>query len=270
MLTAGDVEAVSVAVPTSLHEAVGSAMLAAGLHTLIEKPLAMSVDGAQRLTSLANSRNLVLAVGHVERFNPAVIQLKRLIQDGALGAITSIQAKRVGLLPTRVPDTDVILDLAIHDIDIVTFLLEREPTEVAATAGSAILDHAYDHAEIFLKYDTLGCFIQANWITPVKIRTLTVTGSKAYAEVNYITQELKIFEATTATSHLDFPDFLAKFGQPKTGTVDLSKDEPLRRELEGFIAAVAHGDRTTLITGEDSLAALRVVERAQRSLLTYS
>lgn len=266
LVRAADVDAVSVAVPTLQHETVGTAALSAGLHALVEKPLATSVPGAQRLTRIAQSRGVVLAVGHVERFNPAVIQLKHLIETGALGAITSIQAKRVGLLPTRAPDTDVILDLAIHDIDVVTFLLGREPTEVVATAGSAVLNHTYDHAEVFLKYDGLGCFIQANWITPVKIRTLTVTGSKAYTELNYITQELKFFEATVATSHQDFPDFLAKFGEPRTGTVDLPREEPLRRELAGFVAAVSHGDGAALVTPEESIAALRVVERAQRSL----
>lgn len=265
MLSSEELQAISLAVPTTLHYSIGAEVLQAGINMLIEKPLAHSVEQASQLIQLAKRFNVIMAVGHVERYNPAVMELKRLISSGQLGEITSIVAKRVGMLPPQVKDSNVILDLATHDIDVINFLLDREPTDVVATAGMALLDYCYDHSEIFLKYENIGCFVQVNWITPVKIRTLSVTGTQAYAELNYVSQELCLFEINLEKTYTDFGDFVVKFGESRSVKIPITVKEPLRCEIECFLHAI-QGGNAPIVTGEEALKALKVVERVLSAL----
>jgi len=148
-----DVEAVSVAVPTTAHTAVARTLLEADKHVLVEKPIAPTIEEADELVALARERDRVLAVGHVERFNPAVRELRRLIDDGRVGSILSLVARRVGVMPPQVKDANVIVDLAVHDIDIFGYLLgETEPTDLFCNAGRAIAQDRFDFADIFLRY----------------------------------------------------------------------------------------------------------------------
>jgi UDP-N-acetylglucosamine 3-dehydrogenase len=153
---APEVEAVSVAVPTSAHCEVAGALLDAGKHVLVEKPIAPTIEEADELIHAAQSRSLVLAVGHVERFNPAVRELRRLIDDGRVGSIVSLVARRVGVTPPQVKDANVIVDLAVHDIDIFGYLLEgAQPTDLYCNAGRAIAADRFDFADVFLRYGTV-------------------------------------------------------------------------------------------------------------------
>jgi UDP-N-acetylglucosamine 3-dehydrogenase len=273
MLRHEGLDAVSISVPTRDHFAIACEVIEAGVNLLIEKPLAATLLEAETLVENAAKRNLKLAVGHVERFNPAVQELKRLVDVGSLGAISSVIAKRVGVMPPRVKDANVIVDLAVHDFDILNYLFGTMPVELTAMAGRALLSDRYDHAEIFLKYPTslkgrdgaAGCFVQVNWITPLKIRTLSVTGDLGHAELNYVTQKLEVYQTNAAKEYDDFGDFVVRFGEAEKAVVPIKVREPLRAELEDFAAAV-EDDRTPKVSGEDGVKALLVAEQAIASL----
>lgn len=265
MLQQEKIEAASIALPTSLHYSVALDVLDARIPVLVEKPLAASAAEAEALVAASRERGVVLMAGHVERFNPAVRELKRRLDAGELGDITSVVAKRVGVLPPQVEDANVIIDLAVHDIDIIGYLLGGMPTEVYAAAGRALLSDRLDHAELFLKYGQIGTFIQVNWITPLKIRMLSVTGTQGYAELNYVTQRLDIYQSNLERDYDDFGDFVLRFGTPRALTVPLTPLEPLRLELEAFLWAV-EGKGPLEVSGEDGVRALRVAEWAMRQL----
>jgi UDP-N-acetylglucosamine 3-dehydrogenase len=252
-------DVVSIAVPTSAHLAVALSALRAGCHVLVEKPIAGSSSEGEELARAARASGLVLGVGHIERFNPAVRRLHELIQEGALGRITSCIARRVGVMPPRVRDADIVVDLAVHDIDVFDFLLGSYPERVRATGGRAWLSDRTDHAEILLDYGSVGCFIQVNWQTPVRIRTLAVTGESGYCELNYVTQELLHYRTPEPGPVGTFDEFVRRYGETQAELEPTVRAEPLRLEIEGFLAAV-RGDGD-VVSAEDAIAALRVAEQ---------
>ena len=265
MLARENLEAVTIAVPTREHFRVAFDVIRARINLLIEKPLAANVAEAQALVDAAQNANLVLAVGHIERFNPAVRELKHLIDVNALGNISTVIARRVGIMPPQVQDANVVIDLAVHDIDVLNYLFDELPTLVSATAGCALLKKQFDHAEIFLRYKNAGCFVQVNWITPLKIRTLSVTGDAGHAQLNYVTQKLELFESTRAREYDTFGDFVVRFGEPRRTQIQIVRREPLRLELENFIQAI--GCRATLqVTPLDGLRALQIAQAALQLL----
>ena len=249
---------ISVCIPTSLHHKVAIDCIKAGVNTLIEKPIATTIKEAEEIVALAKQKNVKLMVGHIERFNPAVQKLKEVIKSGQLGNVISILARRVGIFPPKIKDVNVVVDLAVHDIDIFNYLLEKEPTEIFSSAGKAILDSKEDYADIFLKYNNgVNGLIEVNWVTPVKIRFLNVTGTKGYAELNYITQDLTVYGTEYEKTHDEFGDFLLKFGDPKKIEISVTKSEPLKLELEHFISCVKNNTHP-LFTGEDAISALDI------------
>jgi UDP-N-acetylglucosamine 3-dehydrogenase len=265
MLEHEQLDAVSIAVPTHAHLETALRVIGHRVHLLVEKPLARNVFEAEQIVSAARNAHLHLAVGHVERFNPAVQELYRRIRDGVLGQITSVIARRVGVMPPQVKDANVIVDLAVHDLDILNYFFGALPTRATATAGHALLDNRYDHAEIFLEYAQAGCFVQANWITPLKIRTLSVTGDAGHAELNYVTQKLELYESVRSRTYDDFGDFVIRFGEAFKSQIEIPLYEPLRAELENFVSAIRN-DSSPAVTGQDGVRALWVAEQIQECL----
>jgi len=259
MLENENIDAVSVAVPTKFHSEVALHCIKRGVHVLIEKPLADSIENAQAIIDAASEKNVILMAGHIERFNPAVQKLKAMIDSGELGAITSVIARRVGVFPPQIRDANVIIDLAIHDIDIFNYLLGKEPVKVNVNSGRALINQRDDFADMLLDYGGTNAFVQVNWITPVKIRGLAVTGTKGYAELNYITQELVVHKSRFRNID-DFND-VVEFGTPEKCVIRVEKAEPLRLELAHFIGCVTSG-KQPLVTGRDALSALRVALNA--------
>jgi UDP-N-acetylglucosamine 3-dehydrogenase len=257
-------DAVSVCVPTSLHYTVAKDVIAHGVNLLIEKPITKNLRHAEEIVVMAKKAGVKLAVGHIERFNPAVQRLKKLIDDGKLGVITSILARRVGLFPPRIKDANVVIDIAVHDIDIFNYLLGKNPVKIQASAGKALINDREDYADIFLKYNGTNGLIEVNWITPVKIRVLNVTGTKGYAELNYITQDLVMYESIYKKTYDQFGDFVVKFGEPKKRHLKTKREEPLKLELLDFVQAVKK-DRSPLVTGEEGLDVLRVATEIIKS-----
>ena len=157
-----DIQAVSIAVPTKYHKEVSIYCMKKGIDTLVEKPIAPTIQEAQEMITTSNNTNTILQIGHIERFNPAVQKLKQIIDSGRLGEVTSIIARRVGAVPVQIRDMNVIIDLAVHDIDIINFLFDELPTAIGGNMGKALIEKREDYADIFLKYKNKSGFIKLN------------------------------------------------------------------------------------------------------------
>ncbi len=241
-----EVEAVSIAVPTSQHAEVTLEAISCGIHVLVEKPLAETLSMAERMVAAANEAGVCLMVGHIERFNPAVQKLKACIGEGVLGHVVSMSARRMGPYSPRIQDVGVVLDLAIHDINVMTHLCDEPVRRVYSTSG-IVVHTSEDHATLALTFGekTTGV-IEANWLTPQKVRTLMVVGSKAVALLDYIDMTLDIHD----------DDWHRR--------VKVEKDEPLRVELEHFVTCCRDGV-PPLIDGEGGAHAVAVGLAAVKS-----
>jgi UDP-N-acetylglucosamine 3-dehydrogenase len=241
VLSRSDVDAVTVCTPTTTHKQVAEKALAAGKHVLVEKPMTNTVAEANELLQLAKSKGLRIMPGHIERFNPAVSYLKNLIDRGALGKVMLLLARRVGRWPERIGDVGVVRDSAIHDVDLTRYIFGDEVNTVYAKTGS-MRHRMEDYAEIVLQFRNGGtAFIDANWLTPRKTRTLVVTGSEATVQLDYITQELSIEE-------------LDKVTKP-----NIENKEPLTLELTHYAESILN-DRPFIVNGIDGLRAVEICE----------
>jgi UDP-N-acetylglucosamine 3-dehydrogenase len=264
MLSNHAIDAVSIAVPTRLRQPITTFVLRQGIHALVEKPIAHTPAEADELIDLAKKHDRIFAVGHVERYNPVVLRLYELIKAGTLGHVLSVVCKRVGGFPTIEPQTDVIVDLAVHDIDIISSLLGHTPRIIGSHISRTFHSRRPDAAEILLEVGGASGFIQANWVTPVKIRTISVTGTKGYVEANYITQDITVYEHSELPDAARFDDFVKQLGNPKTHTEHIEKSEPLRVELETFVAAILSGDTRTIVNPYEAKLALVIALEATK------
>lgn len=259
-------EAVTVAVPTNLHRGVAGACLEAGCHVLVEKPLALEVAQAQELIDLSDRHARVLAVGHVERYNPAVIELKRRIDEGQLGDIFKIHARRLGPFPEQVRDVGVVVDLATHDIDVMRYLTGSEPNRVFAETMRWVHDSHEDLLAALLHFESgaLG-ILDINWLTPTKVREISVTGERGMFRADYLTQDLFWFEnAGTSGPRWENMEVLRGVREGSMTRFALSKEEPLRAELRAFLANLA-GEPARIVSGRDGTIALEVALSLLRS-----
>lgn len=260
MLDATHPDAVSVVVPTYLHYPVAKQALENGCHVLVEKPIAVTLEEASELIKIAEKHNRILTVGHIERYNPAIIELKRRLEAGELGKIFQIHARRLGPSPTRIQDVGVALDLAPHDLDIMRFLVGSEAQYVFAHTKREMHVSQEDLFVGMVGFEdqTIG-LLEINWLTPTKIRELYVTGAYGMFKVNYITQDLYFFQNAEVNGN-GWPviNLLRGVGEGTTTQFVINKKEPLRVELESFTNRV-NGDPVKLVEGQDALAALEMV-----------
>jgi UDP-N-acetylglucosamine 3-dehydrogenase len=252
---------VAVVVPTHLHSEVTSYVLDRGINVLIEKPITRTIDEALALLQLAKIRGVKIAVGHVERFNPAVVELKRQLHNSALGQMFHMHARRIGPFPPRIRDVGVTLDLASHDIDIMRYLANAEIEHVYAQTQRRVHSTCEDLLLGFLRFtnDVLGV-LDVNWLTPTKIRELTVTGERGMFLVNYLTQEVYFYENDYSTTSWDTLRSLTGVSEGTMTRLKVQKAEPLRLEYEDIIRAIVD-DLLPTVSGEDGLAVLKVVEQ---------
>ncbi len=241
VLSRRDIDAVTICTPTVTHRDVATRALEAGKHVLVEKPMTNTAAEANELLSLAKKKELRIMPGHIERFNPAVTYLKSRVDEGALGNIMLLVARRVGRWPERIGDVGVVRDTAIHDIDLARYIFADEVSAVYAQLGS--LRHSKeDYAEIMLQFSKGGtAFIDANWLTPKKTRTMVVTGSDATAELDYITQQVSIESSE------------------RTVTPNLDGKEPLTLELTHFAESILN-ETPFSVNGIDGLRAVEICE----------
>lgn len=259
-------QAVSIAVPTSFHFEVAGAAIKAGAHTLIEKPIANNVREAASLIQAASRRKVIFTVGHIERHNPVILKLKHIIETKKLGRISSVICRRVGGFPSIEPPTDVVVDLAIHDIDIMSYLIGQKPKLLSAHGSKTFHSQKIDSAEILLSYNGVSGFVQSNWVTPVKVRNINVTGSEGYVEANYITQKIQFYEHRAILQQGNFQEFVKTLGSPKIHTEQVKVEEPLRNELNSFVRAIVKNDPSKVMDPREALEALRVALAAGRQI----
>lgn len=249
-------DAVSIVVPTPFHAAVATEVISRGISCMLEKPIASTVKEADALTALAKKHKVVFTVGHIEHYNPLVIVLKKLLDEKAIGDITSIVCQRVGGFPAVEPKTDVIIDLAVHDIGIINYLLGKKPKNITSHGSRTFHTSKIDSAEILLDYGRASGFIQANWLTPVKVRTISVTGSKGYIAGNYITQELDYYKHNMQVGNKGFPNFIAKMGEPEKELIKVDFQEPLAEELKVFLSHVGGDNSAYMVSPQEARTAL--------------
>lgn len=251
-------EAVCVAVPTAQHHAICMECIARGIHVLVEKPIARTVAEGRDIVDAARAAGVVLTVGHIERFNPAIVDMKRRIDEGQLGRLYQLHARRLGPFPARIRDVGVVVDLATHDLDVMRFLSGSDVRRLYAETSREIHTSNEDLVSAVLRFENqaLG-ILEINWLTPTKIREITVTGERGMFRADYLLQDLYFFENAkvegpgwSAIDHLR--------GGVDEGSMTryrVGRQEPLARELEAFLAAV-RGDAPVTVSGEDGLAAL--------------
>lgn len=241
-----DLDAVSIAVPTTLHKQIGLDAIACGTNILMEKPVSDTIENAKDLVNAASDAGVKIMVGHIERFNPAVMKLKHIMDSGLLGKIVSISTKRVGPYNPRIRDVGVILDIGVHDIDIISYLYDKQVNEIYAIAGSNF--HSFeDYAAILLRFDhDFSGMVETNWLTPHKIRKLTAIGTKGVAYLDYIDQTLELHDGEWIRQ------------------AKVEKSEPLKNELEYFIKSISSG-MDPHPSGSDGLHVLEVAKAAIRS-----
>ncbi len=263
-------EAVTIAVPTIFHREVALEVIDRGIHLLIEKPIAYKVEEAEEIIAAAEAADVRLMVGHIERFNPAVEALKQRLMEGELGRVFQIDARRQGPFPARVQDVGVVIDLAVHDLDIIRYITQAEVTRLYAETERRIHSVHEDLLNGLARLeDGTVCTLTINWLTPTKIRELWVTGERGMFRVDYLTQDLYFFEnATVSSGQWDTLRVLRGVSEGQMIRYVVRKKEPLRAELQAFLAAVA-GVAQVAVTGKDGLKALSLAQAIVTSGLEH-
>jgi predicted dehydrogenase len=240
------VDAVTIAVPTDLHRDIAMPFLDAGIPVLVEKPMARTVAEADQMIAAARRAGVPLAVGHTERFNPAVAAAREILVDPRF-----IEVHRLGTFPERSLDIDVVFDLMIHDLDVVLSLVGAEVESIEAV-GVPVLTGRVDIANARLRFAN-GCIanITASRISRDRVRKIRFFQPSAYVSIDYAGQKVEVWR-------------LVKDGGPTAsiegGEIDVANEEPLKRELADFVDAVVSG-RAPLVTGEDGRRALELAQR---------
>jgi len=244
----GQVDAVSIVVPTVHHYAIARQFLEAGVHVMVEKPITSTVAEARALIELARERRLILQVGHIERFNPAIVELNKILTHPGF-----IESHRLGPYDPRVRDVGVVLDLMIHDIDIVLNLV-RSPIVSIDAVGVPILSEREDIANARIKFQN-GCTanLTVSRVTPNRMRKIRIFQASTYVSIDYQKQSMEIYSKTGIEG--------AGEGEPPAQIIRkrrrLKKEEPLKRELTHFLQCVREG-REPAVTGEHGQNALEV------------
>ena len=263
MIAEAELDALVIAAPTTSHVPLALAAIQRNIAVLVEKPLAESAEEGERIVIAARERGVPVQVGHVERFNPAVLELGRLIKDGWLSSIYSIASRRAGPFPDRIRDVGVTIDLATHDADILSWIAGERPSRVYAETAQRI--HASHEDLLFgLLHFPSGAtgMLDVNWLTPAKRRQLVVVGEEGMFELDYLTQRLTFTRATDTTN----PRLIGGYAPTFEGDVaelPVLSGEPLAAEIEAFLRIVREGGRP-LVDAEDGLWAVAIAT----SLLT--
>jgi UDP-N-acetylglucosamine 3-dehydrogenase len=260
------IDAVIIATPTITHFDIALDAINAKKHILVEKPVCDTVEKGKQLISKANKERVVFAVGHIERHNPVVSFVKNALETNQYGALVTLSSKRVSNFPGRIRDVGVIFDFGVHDIDIMRYI-GGEITSVYAKAGRFNKQINYeDHATILLNFKNGLCgVIEVNWLTPMKIRKLSLTCDNSFVEADFINQSVK-----TATSSFEDVDDSNLFNIPiqnQLNVMDLQKREPLKNQIADFVEAI-HNDKKPLVTGYDGMMAVKIAEAAVKSAET--
>jgi predicted dehydrogenase len=244
-LLAEGLDAVTIAAPTHLHHEIALHCISRGIHSLVEKPIASTVEEGREIVDAAKAKGVTLMVGHVERFNPAVAAIKAAIKDED---ILSIGITRVGPFPPRMSNVGVVIDLAVHDIDLIRWFTESEIVDVQPQLSSAVAEREDIALLQFRTESGVLAHINTNWLTPFKARSVTVATRGKYVMGDLLTRQV--------TECFGFqPD-----GSYSMRHLSVGHDEPLRAELIAFVEAV-RGGTIPAVSGEEGVASLEIAIR---------
>lgn len=249
----GKADAVSIAVPTSVHGEVTLPYLDAGIHVLLEKPVAPTVAEAETIVATAEQRGLVLLIGHLERFNAGIMKLAERVRDPRF-----IESHRLGTFVERATDVDVVTDLMIHDIDIVLTLIKSELTYVSAVGSPVLTDHI-DIANARLEFANKAVAnVTASRVSMKKFRRIRVFGSDSYQALNFIDQQIDIVSKTEPAPGQLYPGLKAE-------QLEIEPRPPLDAELEHFVETVRTSGQP-LVNGRDGIKALQVAQQVHQTI----
>ncbi len=261
LLARGPLDMAVVALPTEEHLPVALQLAEAGVHMLIEKPLAASVQEGEQIVAACERAGVRAAVGHVERFNPALIALRERVLAGQLGDVFLVATERIGPFPERVRDVGVVKDLATHDLDIVTWVADAPIATVAAQTAHRT---GRPHEDLVLVTGRLASDVPFNsivdWLTPTKTRRTRVLGDRGMLVAETVTADLTFYENGQVTSSWASSQALRGVSEGDATRYALARAEPLRTELEAFRDLVAGQDDAPVVTLAQGLAALRSAE----------
>lgn len=266
MLEREPIDLVSVAVPTEFHFSVACDVLQAHIPTLVEKPIAATVEEGAALVAMASELGVPFTVGHIERFNPAIVTLRKQLNSGALGKVYQIHVRRIGPFPSQIKDVGVVIDLATHDLDIMHYLTDANVVRLHAEVGRRLHTAHEDLLSAVLRFDNdiIGV-LDINWLTPTKVREISVLGARGMFVANYLTQDLIFYENDAAPQEGNWHE-LAVLGVAEGRAIQfkINKKEPLREELDAFVNAIRTATAPSM-RGEDALLALAVARQIIQS-----
>lgn len=260
------VDAVIIATPTVTHFDIAIDAIDAGKHILVEKPVCDTVNKGKKLIEKADNGGVVFAVGHIERHNPVVSFVKNALETTKYGDLVTLSSKRVSNFPGRIRDVGVIYDFGVHDIDVMRYIA-GEIESVYAKSGRFNKQIEYeDHATILLNFSNGLCgVIEVNWLTPMKIRKLSLTCDKNFVEADFINQSVQM--SSSSFEDVDESNLFNIPLQNQISRLDLQKKEPLKNEISDFVNAISSGKKP-LVTGFDGMMAVRIAEAAVESAKT--
>jgi len=252
---------VSIAVPTDHHAEVASEAIRRGVHVLVEKPLALTVEEGRRLIELARQHAVRLMVGHIERFNPAIRAIKERLARQELGRLFQVHSRRLSPFPNRIQDVGVVLDLATHEIDSMRCVLGAEVQRVYAEIERKAHSHCEDLLSGLLRF-TNGVIgvLDVNWLTPTKVRQLAILGEGGMFLADYLTQDVYYYKNGDVGHGFAPISVFRGVWEGEMVRLHFPKREPLRVELESFAAAVRE-NREPEVNGLDGLVAVEVAHR---------
>jgi UDP-N-acetylglucosamine 3-dehydrogenase len=260
------VDAVSVCTITTTHFDVAVKAIKAGKHLLVEKPFTGTSDKASELCRMAEKEGVTLSAGFVERYNPVVGVAKEALREGRFGKLITFASRRVSSFPSRIRDVGVIMDLGIHDVDVLRYITGAEARSVFALGGLFNNASFEDHANLLMEMGGgVVAFVEVNWLTPMKVRKVSLTCSGGYVQLDYIDQSLEVSSSTT--KDFDTADAFRIPLETDVRRISVKKEEPLKLELADFLRASTSG-KAPMASGRDALADLRVCEAALSSLRT--
>ena len=262
MLEKESLDIVSVVVPTELHKNVSFDVISKGIHVLLEKPIAPTVEEGKMIIDFAKKRGVKLMIGHIERFNPAIIELKKRLADNELGRVFKIDINRVGPFPGRIRDVGVVVDLAVHDLDIIRYITESEAKRIQAEIDRKINSSHEDLVKALIRLENGSlCTLSVDWLTPTKIRNLSITGERGMFVVDYLTQDIFFYENAILNGRkIAYSEVIKGVLEGKMTKFFINKKEPLLAELQHFVDCVKN-DTEPLVKGEDGLKALELAQK---------
>ncbi len=262
MLKRENLNGVSIVVPTKYHKEVAIESINAGVNILLEKPIAQTLSEAVEISEQVKKKKIKCLIGHIERFNPAVEVMKDKLND-CLGKVYSINITRIGIAPIPSVGNDVVLELAVHDLDIIHYLFHNNVKRIYAIRKNNIVTSFNDLTFALLELENdIIVSLNVNWISPIKKREIIITGKNGIFHLDYIPQNLYYFKHPQK-GNVYANDMLFKRKEGEVVKLEINKKEPLRVEIEHFINCIVN-NKEPIVSAEDGLLAFMLAEKINK------